>query len=161
MGATVTMTSSTLERNQAKKGNGGGVAATSSELTLRDTIISDNSAGGSTLDGRGGGLYMSKSAHCTMSNSSVTLNRAVAGAGIYINTNSSLTATFSMMQNNLASSDGNSIYCDPHHREKVAEIDLDEFTKKHMDGQGDYRDGCFPSSSDHTVVATALLLSSL
>jgi hypothetical protein len=85
---TLTVTGSTLSGNSAQY-NGGGICNLAGTLTVSNTTVSGNSAVPSS--GAGGGIWTSTTLAVTLTNVTLTANRATLhGGGLYVDTSSAL-----------------------------------------------------------------------
>lgn len=101
-GSTVSVTfiNVTIRGGDAGNENGGGILAQGGPLTIRGSLITENSAG------RGGGVYhAANSAPATIRNSALTANSALqTGGGLF--SNASFTMTSTTIAENIASDGG-------------------------------------------------------
>src|SRR5438552_1128349 len=98
----LTVTNSIVSNSASLVGNnnGGGINNASATLTVTDSIISGNSAGGD-----GGGIF-STNAHLTVTNSTISDNSAGTGGGIFYNGGGTLTVMNSTISGNSAGDGG-------------------------------------------------------
>lgn len=104
------LTNSTIARNTASR-DGGGVSASSSYLFCYNTIVTDNTAGG-TVFGGGGVIYYRSDG--TFANSLVAANRTNArdGGGVFCNFDAIVALAGNTIAQNRAARNGGGLYAD-------------------------------------------------
>jgi CSLREA domain-containing protein len=173
-----TIAASTIQDNRATTGDGGGIESSSGLLTLKDSVVTNNRASrdGGGIIGRqlalsatsvisnaagvnGGGIFLtgpSSLPATTIAGSTLSLNRAATGGGIYVDGSTPLQMERVLITENVATTQGGGLYSEAATSVQITEATLRQNQAAEGGAMRTFGDTTLSLSTLHANSATTL-----